>query len=397
MKRRLVLFILFLTFVLVGFAGRENLLATELDDTIAGYQQKIAELQSQEKSLNQQIALMDNQIKVAVLKISQTEGQIKALEVEIELLSGKIVRLDGSLDYLSRVLLERVEETYKIKRAGALPLLFSSSSFSDFISRYRYMKVVQEHDRQLLLSMEQTRTSYDEQKQLKEKLQADLTKLKTQLLGQKQQLAVQSADQKKLLLETKGKEAEFQRLLASALSEQETILKSVQSSVLKLADGTKVEKGKEIAVVGNTGYPCCSTGTHLHFMVTTGCVRDDKGYVKDCTPVDPSGYLKNISVVYEKDVGAMNFRGDWDWPVDNPRITQEYGMSYWARTGYYGGKPHNGIDMVNSSYIIKAPKEGILYRQSTTCGACGGRCCATVNYIALDHGDGIYSWYWHIK
>lgn len=348
-------------------------------------------------TLNQQINLMDNQIKLALVKIAQTEAQIKVVVQEIDVLGGKIVRLDGSLNYLSKVLLSRVEENFKAKREGPITLLFSSNNFSDFISRYRYLQLVQQHDRQLLLSMEQTRLSYDDQKKLKEKAQADLEKLNKQLVVQKQNLATQMTDKKKLLDETSGKEAEYQRILAAVKAEEDMINKSLQDSVLKLSNGTQMQKGQPIAVLGNTGYPCCSTGAHLHFMVTTGCERDDRGYIRNCTTVNPADFLKNTSVKYDSDVVAMNYKGDWDWPIDSPEITQEYGMSYWARTGYYGGKPHNGIDMVSSNSIIKAPKDGVLYRESSTCGGCNGKCCASVNFVILDHGNGVYSWYWHVK
>lgn len=371
--------------------------AEEIQSIINECSALVDQYHQQVVSLSQQISLMDNQIKLTMLKIAQTQTQIDSLEKEISGLSSKITRLNDSLDFLSRVLLERVAENYKAKRKSPLSFFLSSQNFSDFVSRYRFLQTVQLHDRELLFSMEKTRLNYDEQKQLKEEAQEKLKNLNTQLVSQKQQLAIQMKDKERLLEETKGKEAEYQRILSAALAEQETIMKAVQQAILKLADGTKVEKGKEIALIGNTGYPCCSTGTHLHFMITVGCQRDSNGVLRGCTAVNPADYLKNISVVYDKDVVPMNFRGDWDWPIDNPRITQEYGMSYWARTGYYGGKPHNGIDMVSASSIIKAPKEGILYRQSTTCGKCNGGCCATVNFVALDHGNGVYSWYWHVK
>lgn len=371
--------------------------AEEIQSIVDECTRLVNEYHQQGETLSKQIAIMDSQIKLAMLKISQTKIQIESLEKEIDILSGKISRLDDSLNYLSRVLLQRVAENYKAKKKSPLLFLLSSNNFGDFIFRYRYLQTVQLHDRELLLSMERTKLNYDEQKQLKEEAQAKLKNLNQQLETQKQQLALQVRDKEKLLEETKGKEAEYQKILSAALAEQEAIIKAIQQAVLKLADGTKVEKGKEIALIGNTGYPCCSTGTHLHFMVTVGCQKDEKGVLKGCAAVNPASYLKNIPVTYDKDVVPMNFSGDWDWPIENPRITQEYGMSYWARTGYYGGKPHNGIDMVSSNPIIRAPKEGVLYRQSTTCGGCNGKCCARVNFVVLDHGDGVYSWYWHIQ
>lgn len=393
MKRILIIVFLLALSIKVVFAADLDEVARKISE----YQKQIEVLQGEEKTLSQQISLIDNKAKVTSLKISQTEDEIIILESEIASLSGKIIRLDNSLNFLSKVLLSRVAETYKEGKKGLLDLIFSSKSFSSFVSNYRYLQTVQIHDKELLISMEQTRTSYDEQKQLKEKIQWQMEDLKKQLEVQKKQLAEQAADKKRLLADTRGKESEYQRLLALALNEQETILRLVQSSILKLSNGTGVNQGQEIAFIGNSGYPCCSTGSHLHFMVTVGCVRDDSGYLKNCTPVNPANYLKNISVVYDSDVVPIVFTGDWGWPIDDPRVTQEYGMSSWARTGYYGGNPHNGIDMVNSSYLIKAPKDGTLYRQSTTCGGCNGKCCATVNFVMLDHGNGVFSWYWHVK
>lgn len=393
MKRILIIIFLLAVSIRVVFAADLD----EVARRISEYQKQIEILQNDEKSLSQQISLMDNKAKVTSLKISQTEDQIKILEGEIISLSGKIVRLDSSLNFLSKVLLARVTETYKEGKKGLLDLIFSSKNFSTFISNYRYLQTIQIHDKELLISMEQTRTSYDEQKQLKEKIQLQMEELKKQLEIQKKQLAEQAADKKRLLADTRGKESEFQRLLAQALNEQETILKLVQSSILKLSNGTNVNQGQEIAFIGNSGSPCCSTGSHLHFMITVGCIRDDNGYLKNCMPVNPASYLKNNSLTYDSDVVPIIFTGDWEWPIDNPRVTQEYGMSSWARTGYYGGGPHNGIDMVNSSYLIKAPKSGTLYRQSTTCGGCNGKCCATVNFVTLDHGNGVFSWYWHVR
>ena len=206
--------------------------ATELEDVqskIAEYEKQVVELQKQASSLGQQITLMDSQIKVTGLKITQTEAQIKSLEKEVEVLSGKIDRLNISLDFLSKVLLSRVSENYKAKRANPIALFFSSQNFSDFVSRYRYLQIAQLHDRELLISMEQTRLNYDEQKALKEKAQADLEKLNKQLVAQRQQLNVQVADRKRLLEETKGKEVNYQKLLVEARTQLAAIRRFVDA------------------------------------------------------------------------------------------------------------------------------------------------------------------------
>jgi peptidoglycan hydrolase CwlO-like protein len=181
--------------------------------------QRIQQARDQVSTLNREISLMNSRIKLTALKITQTEIQIKTTEQEIITLTGKIVRLDGSLDELSKFLLSRVAETYKQGKSGPATLLFSSKNFSEFITSYRYLQAVQLHDRQMLLAMEQTRTSYDEQKQLKEKLQAELIKLKKQLDADKILLAQQKTNKENLLVETRNNEAKYQTLRARALAE----------------------------------------------------------------------------------------------------------------------------------------------------------------------------------
>ncbi|HUW24010.1 MAG TPA: C39 family peptidase [Patescibacteria group bacterium] len=181
--------------------------------------QRIQQARDQVSTLSREISLMDSRIKLTALKITQTEIQIKTTEQEITTLTGKIVRLDGSLDEISKFLLSRVAETYKKGKMDSVALLLSSKSFSDFISQYRFLQAVQVHDREMLLAMEQTRTSYDEQKQLKEKLQAELIKLKKQLDSDKTLLAQQKKNKESLLLETRNNEAKYQSLRARALAE----------------------------------------------------------------------------------------------------------------------------------------------------------------------------------
>jgi len=357
--------------------------ATELEDVqskIAEYEKQVVELQKQASSLGQQITLMDSQIKVTGLKITQTEAQIKSLEKEVEVLSGKIDRLNISLDFLSKVLLSRVSENYKAKRANPIALFFSSQNFSDFVSRYRYLQIAQLHDRELLISMEQTRLNYDEQKALKEKAQADLEKLNKQLVAQRQQLNVQVADRKRLLEETKGKEAEYQRILAQAYAEKAAIEKALVSGV-KVGP---VKRGDPIALVGNSGYPSCSTGKHLHFEIR-----------KDGAWTDPGPYLSSRSVNDEQNNrGSVNLgSGGWPWPIeDTVRLTQFYGQTPYSWRYKYSGGIHTGYDMVSTSGdVIRAPADGTLFKYSQMCGS------SNINIVYIEHADNVVSFYLHVQ
>ncbi|RJR24365.1 hypothetical protein C4578_03200 [Candidatus Microgenomates bacterium] len=396
-KILLILFFIFLqifSFRIGVFAAecttpREGATREELEDIIRACEAQIGETKKQVDSLSREIGIIDGQIRVAQLKISQTEYQIRTLEEEIVNLSGKIERLDGSLDYLSRVLLDRVAESYKRNKVDAITILFSSRNVSDFVARYRYLQKIQLHDRELLLSMEQTRTSYDEQKSLKEQKQEELEKLQAQLLTQKKQLDIQVANRKRILEETRGKEAVYQQFLASAKGELEAILGILEGKGReeRIKD---VSEGEKIASV-IYGASCNSNGTHLHFMIT-----------KDGKPLNPFSYLKG-GINYENcsgsscgsaDADPFNPQGDWGWPLNEKiRLTQGYGYTWaiqhipWLRAIYTF---HNGIDLQGGSLDVRATKKGALYW-----GSYVGRC--TLKYVKVEHEDGFSSYYLHVN
>jgi hypothetical protein len=131
-------------------------------------------------------------------------------------LTGKINRLDISLDQISQVLIRRIAETYKKGRIEPLTLLFSSADFSDFVSRWKYLRVMQAHDKKLMIQLENVKTNYEDQKNLKEEKQAELEAAKKKLESQKAILAQEKAAKESLLKITQSNEAKYQQLLAQA-------------------------------------------------------------------------------------------------------------------------------------------------------------------------------------
>ena len=154
-----------------------------------------------------------------------------------------------------------------------------------------------------------------------------------------------------------------------------------------IATGSKigpVKKGAPIALVGNSGYPNCSTGSHLHFEVH-----------QNNSWVNSENYLSSKNVDDEQSGGNNNIgSGSWDWPLSDPIIvTQRYGVTPWSWRYKYSGGIHTGVDMVsNGSAVIRAPADGILYSSSQGCGG-----SSNINIKYIDHGNGLISFYLHVQ
>lgn len=358
----------------------------EINDRIRQLEETISGLQEEEKTLSSQIDVMDNQIQLTEYRINVTHQEIGELNDDIGVATTKVSKLETSLDGITKILLNRIVATYEVGSAEPIHLLLSANNLSDFFTRANYLRAVQAHDKKLIFDTQQAKNDYQNQKTIFEVKKEKVEVLKGQLEEYTSQLDADKAEKEELLSVTQNDERKYQSLLASARAERNAI-EGVVSSI-KLVDGSPVTKGQTIAVVGNSGAPYCSTGPHLHFEVRSNGAL-----------VDPGGYLRsgvNFTYSYGSDqygyYGSVNPTGSWDWPLaETIRVNQGYGSHGYARSFYPSGS-HTGIDMVSlSSSLITSPADGTVYRGSTSCSG------AAMNYVAVDHGGGIVSWYWHVQ
>jgi peptidoglycan hydrolase CwlO-like protein len=348
-------------FIPVGIGG-------ELDDKqkqIEELEKKVKDLQSQADTLSGQIAAYDSQIELTTLKIAQTEAQIKALSAKINQLEQKLVDRSKLLD-------RQIVHTYKDGPLDPFQMIFASSDVSEIIQRFKYMQIVQTNNRRFLYDTQVVQSNYSTQKTLVAESQK---KLQTQRLA----LASLRSEKDNLLTQTKNNEAIYQKQLEKAKQEFEAIQRA-------LASGKKegpVKKGDPIGLVGNSGYPSCSTGKHLHFEVR-----------KDNTWVNAESYIKGQNVADQQNglESASIGTGSWDWPLQgNIRVTQHYGKTPYSYVYTYSGGIHTGIDMISDQDLIRAVADGDLYSYTTKCGS------SALNIKYIDHGSGVKTFYLHVQ
>jgi len=342
-------------------------------------------------SLKTELVRINTSIAITTARIFQNAQEIKKLEGEIESLTDKIGQLDVSLNSLSEILAKRIAETYKKGKVDFVNLFLSSQNFADFISRFKYLKVVQLHDRSLMLQMETARTNFDDQKTLKEQKQQELEVAKKKNESLKITLDQQKKVKELLLKETQNSERRYQQLINQAIAEQIAI-KGILAGQGSCSEVTDVSEGQRIASLIQ-GSSCNSSGTHLHFMV-----------VQDNNTQNPFNYLKG-GVDYKNcsgsscggaDCDPFNPSGGWNWPIDGQiTLNQGYGKT-WAIDHTWVGRVyqfHNGIDIIGSSLEVKAVKSGKLSR----CVFVGSSSCS-LPYVKVDHTEGnLETLYLHVN
>jgi len=347
---------------------------------------KIAETQTQARSLQNAIDILQDQIAVQQLKIAQTRAEIRDLEKQIEELTERIYGLDLSLDRLSGVLVDRVIKHYKIATSNPVLTFFSNRSLNSSLAELKYQRLVQRQTAQTLAKAENQRLTYDEQRQLKQQKQLELDDLKSRLEQQTALLDAQQADKEELLRVTKNDEQTYQQLLAEAIADRASIERALSSVGAKVGD---VGRGEVIASVGNTG---CSSGPHLHFEAYKNAKVKD-GKVVDKESDDPVQFKITDHLINPLD--KIN-SGSFKHPLPGSTITNGF------KTPYFLGI-HTGVDFaylhsdrVTRGQPILAADKGVAYLAQDPQLCSGFESNGVGKGMIVDHENGFVTLYWHI-
>ena len=206
---------LFVTlFISIFFIG--SVLAQVPTLSIDQLKTKITELGQQKNTLSSQIQQMDTQIALAELQVQRSEQKIISTQSEIEKLGSRIDNLDSSLGILSKLLIRQITKSYKTRTVSLVDLIFETKDMNDLTNKIKYLRTSQNNNQKLLIQVQEAKSSYEEQKIIREQKKRELDQLIISLNLQKETLKGQQLQKERLLVETNNDESTFQSLLSQA-------------------------------------------------------------------------------------------------------------------------------------------------------------------------------------
>lgn len=312
-----------------------------LDKEIQEYTTKVQSSQGQAKTLQQALAQLENRRGELLVKIKKTNLQIEQAEKKITLTEGEITQTKTILDTNKRALEEMLRSMmYQYDAMSPLLSLMSSQRDSLFESLDALKKsadISQAVGNKVADVRETTRNLEEAQENYKEHKE-QLISL-TDTLSQQKGLIEQNKHEKNVLLvETKNKESEYQKVLADRQKKKVALEQEMLDMESKLN-----------------------------------------------VPVDPTK------------VPAYG-KGILRYPLDKVNITQYFGNTPFSSKNpqIYNGAGHNGMDFAAPiGTPILSVRDGVVVGAGDTDIACRG--ASYGKWVLVQHNNGLSSVYGHLS
>ncbi len=275
------------------------------------YQAQANELKAHGDTLQQKLDEINAQKSAIETNIAASQAKYEKLQADI---AANQLKLEQSQDALG----EMLANLYVDNKISSLELLASSQNIGDFVDKQEYRTSVRD----------QLSTTIDAVKKLKKQLESDkkdVEKVLADLKVQNDQLAAVQAEQQRLVDQTRGEEAAYQGLVASAKSQMASISSQQQAYYQSLLS----RGGGNAGVVGSFQYSGWSGNQ--------GCGGGYPYCGPQDTSIDPWNLYNRECVSYVAwalqarfGKSVQPFHGDgnaMDWPYSAPRWSGAFRVS----------------------------------------------------------------------
>lgn len=311
-----------------------------LDKEIKEFNNKISQTQGEAKTLKQALAKLELDRAVLVKEIDRTKLRIEEAQKNIVVTQGQITVTEGTLSKNKKALAEALRSL--INQEQSPPVFISAladgAHISDVLDMVKRGGDISHAINDKVKDLVSTKIELSQEKQTYESHKKVLEDLRTNLSDQKSLVELTTKNKNDLLVQTKNKETEYQKLLADRKKKKndlEAEILDVESRLKVIVDASKLP----------------STG---------------KGVLK--------------------------------YPVDDVIITQYFGNTPFASKNaqVYNGGGHSGIDFgVKTGTPIYSAGAGVVLGTGNTDASCSG--VSYGKWVLIKHSNGLTTLYAHLS
>lgn len=320
----------------------------------------ISELETLKANEKAYIKALDGKLEEIAGEIYELQLSKEAKEKEIAATEEQIVKTQADIDEQYANMKLRIQYMYENGEASDLDMLFNSQNMSDVLNKAEYINKITEYDRNMLLKLQSSKDSLEQQKAKLESERADLNNM----------IAEQENKQKStelLLAEKQSNVASYEGQISSQEEDAAKLEKEIKEQEQIIKELEEIERRRK--------------ESNLEIMYDGGQMMWPlKGYTKlsDDYGLRPDPFGRPTTVMHHGiDIPA---------PAGTPIYAAYDGQVAWS---YYSGSPGNwvGIDHGNGLYTVymhmskRLVTEGTYVKKGDVIGLVGTTGSSTGNHL----------------
>ena len=311
-------------------------------DDISDAKKKQQELEQQKNTAEAEKSELSSELDSIVSKMEKTQSDLTAKETEINDAETELVTAKANEDDQYQTMKLRIKYMYENGSNEFLEILMEANSIADLLNKAEYINKISKCDRELLVEYEDTRKDVENRENALKKEYAELESLQDELAGE---------------------QANVEKLLADKNIQIDNLTSEISSNADKLkqliAAAEAAEARRKEAQAAAAAQASASSGT------------------------SSSGGSGNTS-----SNASASGTGSLTHPVPGAAITSGFGGRVAPTAGATTG--HDGIDY-GAGYgaaVYAADSGTVITAQYNS---------ARGNYIVVNHGNGMQTWYQHLS
>ena len=256
----LVALIFIITFIASAFPVSAATLSQQLENAKnqkKAAERQLSEIQTQKKNaesdkekIDSEIAELNSKISVVASEISKTEALLSQKEAELLFAQEECSRQFDSFKKRARIMYENGPSTY-------IEILFSSGSFSEFLSGIEIVKNLLDYDNRILEERKAVREEIAKEKAEIEQIKSDQETRKLTLDQMRSTLKTKQESQSAVIGQLASREETVRRQVEEQVAEEARIQSLISQAVA--AQPVSVQSAGAFSGTGAMQWPCPST------------------------------------------------------------------------------------------------------------------------------------------
>jgi murein DD-endopeptidase MepM/ murein hydrolase activator NlpD len=415
--------------------------ATSLDQALSAAEAELSEISAEYERIFGLLTQVTEQIAEIEAQIADLRQQIDELDAQLQVIAAEIGEQTERLHAREALLQDHLRSAYERSQVTILEILLTADSLEVASNQVGYLLTMSEQDRELadevrdlreelrerrqVLSdgrraLAQAQDAAEEQQTALEARQADLAAMEVRLAELKVAADQRRAEQEALLNTTLAEQGNLeqsyaknaaaaeaqaslvQRLIAEEEERQRKIeearrLEAERRAREEAEAQRRAEEAARLAAAAEAQRRAAEAEAQRQADVQrqADAQRQADEAARQAAEAEARRQAEEEARRAAERISSSGFR----WPAARFRITQEFGPTSFALEPPYTYRGtwyrhfHTGIDMANGCGTpVMAAREGVVVSSGQPLAPYD-----SAYGVIIGHGDGIYTWYWHLQ